>query len=352
MVNIVIAQGQGITQAIASNLGLSNLDCKKIKLSTWTQVAGLVNKNNELNKINGQENIFTGGNNINNISNKDSWKTDFKVQPNQKMIFNEEIWSKIKALLTGGKVEKQQIVHEQDLTTPKADDSILLKAPEKAKPVIVMTKSESPKNTQSTSNLEQSEEVLLVKQGEEINKIFKAMSNPEDVDLINEDVELQITDDDWRTLAGKKDKTNAEKYLLDSQYKTNIKNLGKAYITFIDKTFGNGDGVLSQAEYSAFESADMPDDLKGDSEAEQLSKNAFQHLDLNKDKQIDNEEMSAYFHAIDFGTEEGKSNGLNGKISAYDFMVNSLALGKAEKSMLDQKLAYTYKALFDKKPVE
>ena len=52
---------------------------------------------------------------------------------------------------------------------------------------------------------------------------------------------------------------------------------------------------------------------------------------------------------MDFGTEEGKSNGLNGKISAYDFMVNSLALSKKEKSKLDEKLAYAYNALFGKK---
>ena len=62
--------------------------------------------------------------------------------------------------------------------------------------------------------------------------------------------------------------------------------------------------------------------------------------------------MSSYLYAIDFGTEEGKSNGSNGKISAYDFMSNSIALGKSEKNMIDQKLAYTYNALFGKKPVE
>ena len=178
------------------------------------------------------------------------------------------------------------------------------------------------------------------------------MSNYNDADLINEDVEIKITDDSWRALAGKKNKTEAEKRQLDVQYKSNIKQLGKAYTLYADKTFGNGDGVLTEAEYAAFESADMPEILKNDPEAKQVTKNAFKHLDLNKNGNIDHEEMAAYLHAIDFGTEDGKSNGLNGKISAYDFMANSLALGMQKHNVIDQKLAYTYNALFGKKPVE
>ena len=192
----------------------------------------------------------------------------------------------------------------------------------------------------------------LLKLGEEIHKTFKSMSNYNDADLINEDVELKITDDSWRALAGKKNKTEAEKRQLDVQYKSNIKQLGKAYTLYADKTFGNGDGVLTEAEYAAFESADMPEILKNDPEAKQVTKNAFKHLDLNKNGNIDHEEMAAYLHAIDFGTEDGKSNGLNGKISAYDFMANSLALGMQKHNVIDQKLAYTYNALFGKKPVE
>lgn len=214
-----------------------------------------------------------------------------------------------------------------------------------------MAHTAAARNPQYAGN-KQSKQAQLLKLGEEIHKTFKAMPNYNDADLINEDVELKITDDSWRTLAGKKNKTAAELQQLDNEYKTSIKNLGKAYTLYADKTFGNGDGVLTEAEYAAFESADMPEILKNDPEAKQVTKNAFKHLDLNKNGNIDHEEMSAYLHAIDFGTEEGKSNGLNGKISAYDFMTNSLALGMQEHNVLDQKMAYTYNALFGKKPVE
>lgn len=46
MADITVQRGQGVTQAIASNLGLSTNDCKNIKLSIWQQVMTLVDKNN------------------------------------------------------------------------------------------------------------------------------------------------------------------------------------------------------------------------------------------------------------------------------------------------------------------
>ena len=355
MVNISVGNGQGITQAIASNLGLSSADCKKINLSTWTKVMTLVDQNNQQNKAEGKDSIFTGGNNVNNINNKASWKTDFQVKPNQQLNFDESIWSKIKELLTGKPQEVKKDEPTQQNTSKTEASSPSVSAPEAAKPVAVTTKVETPAPAQpvpSAQQVEETGEAQLLQKGKEMAETFKAMPNIDDVDLINEDVELQITDDNWRALAGKKDKTDAEKQQLDTQYKTNIKTLGRAYTTYIDKTYGNGDGVLSQDEYTKFEETIIPEILKDDPEAAQLPSNAFKHLDLNKDGSIDHEEMSSYLYAIDFGTEEGKSNGSNGKISAYDFMSNSIALGKSEKNMIDQKLAYTYNALFGKKPVE
>lgn len=340
MVNIAVGNGQGITQAIASNLGLNGDDCKKVKLSTWTQVMSLVNQNNQQNISNNKESIFTGGNDVNKINDKASWKTDFKVAPNQQMQFDESIWSKIKELLTG----KPQETKPAETTAAAASQQTA---------EVQETTQQSAQSVQQAAPSQETAAAELVKKGETLDKTFKSMSNPESPTLINADVEVQITDDNWRALAGKKDKTDAEKQQLDTQYKTNIKNLGNAYTVYIDKTFGNGDGVISEEEYTAFEQADMPEELKGDAEAAQLPKNAFKHLDLDKSGTIDNEEIAAYLHALDFGTEDGKSNGLNGKISAYDFMANSIALGKPEKGqMLDKKMAYTYNALFGKKPVE
>ena len=132
-----------------------------------------------------------------------------------------------------------------------------------------------------------------------------------------------------------------------------MKNTGFAYHAYIDKAFGDNNGLIDAEEYEAFEYEGIPEELKADEEVMQQIKEmnniAFNRLDLNKDGQIDYQELSAYIHAMDFGTEDGKSNGLNGKISAFDFMTNSLALSKAEKSKLDEKLAYAYNALFGKK---
>ena len=46
MAEIKVNTGQGVTQAIASNLGMSGADVKKVKLSVWQEVMKLVDQNN------------------------------------------------------------------------------------------------------------------------------------------------------------------------------------------------------------------------------------------------------------------------------------------------------------------
>ena len=46
MAEIKVTTGQGVTQAIASNLGMSGADVKKVKLSVWQEVMKLVDQNN------------------------------------------------------------------------------------------------------------------------------------------------------------------------------------------------------------------------------------------------------------------------------------------------------------------
>lgn len=72
MVQINVSSRQGITQAIASQLGLSKDDCKKISLSKWQQVMTLVDQNNTQNKANNEKSIFSGGNNVQNINKKEA----------------------------------------------------------------------------------------------------------------------------------------------------------------------------------------------------------------------------------------------------------------------------------------
>lgn len=192
-----------------------------------------------------------------------------------------------------------------------------------------------------------------LKIGEAFHKFTKSSYTSEG-ELIKKDFE--VLGDDWRKLAGKQGKTDAELQKLDTEYKNAFTKLGKSYIEYIDKSFGNGDGVLTQAEYEAFENETIPEEFKNDAavmaEVKQMQQNAFNHLNLNKDDKIDAEEMASYLYVLDYATEEGKPKGLNGKISSYDADTNSKQLGRKGKIFLDTQLAYAYNALFGKKAAE
>lgn len=238
---------------------------------------------------NNQTSIFSGNNDVNSLGDKSSYKTNFKVNENDVIKLDESIMSKIRTLL-GIQTAKEK--------------------------------------------------------GEEINKTFKEMGNG------NKEISLKITDDNWRKLASKQNKTEEEKQTLDTQYKKAVKSLGQSYTEYIDGEYGDNNGAIDKQEYETFEKADVPEELKSDEESmkevQEYIENAFKKLDLNKDGKLDSEEISAYMHAMDFGTEDGKSNGLNGEISAFDYNTNSIALSKPESPKLDEKLAYAYKALFNK----
>lgn len=313
---INVVKGQGITQAIAANLGLDKDDCKGIKLSTWQSVMTLVDEANTKRIQNNQSSIFTGGNDVKSIGDSASWKSNFKVNAGDVMHIEDSIFDKIRQLLTGKSTAE--------------------------------VAQESTQATQQTEEVE-SEEFI---QGQKISDKFKEMSDFDENGNVK-NISLEITNDEWRQLASKKDKTEAEKQQLDTEYKQAVHNTGFAYHAYIDKAFGDNNGLIDAKEYEAFEYEGIPEELKADEEVMQQIKEmnniAFNRLDLNKDGQIDYQELSAYIYAMDFGTEDGKSNGLNGKISAFDFMTNSLALSKAEKSKLDEKLVYAYNALFGKK---
>lgn len=101
MADITVQRGQGVTQAIASNLGLSTNDCKNIKLSIWQQVMTLVDKNNSQALKNNQSPIFTGTNDVSKISDKSTYQANFLVLEGQTMNIDDGIFAKIKQLLTG-----------------------------------------------------------------------------------------------------------------------------------------------------------------------------------------------------------------------------------------------------------
>lgn len=107
MVSINIGAGQGVTQAIATKLGLSKDDLKKINLSTWQNVMTEVNNaqsridaHNASNPNDKQQSIFSGGRDVNSINQKSNWKNNFVVQQGTVEI-DDSAWNKIVQLLTG-----------------------------------------------------------------------------------------------------------------------------------------------------------------------------------------------------------------------------------------------------------
>lgn len=109
MVSINIGAGQGMTQAIATKLGLTKDDLKKINLSTWQSVMTEVNNaqsqidnHNASNSSNKQKSIFTGGKDVNVINQQSSWQSNFVVQQGSVEI-DDSSWNKIVQLLTGKK---------------------------------------------------------------------------------------------------------------------------------------------------------------------------------------------------------------------------------------------------------
>ena len=366
---ISISKGQGITQAIAANLGLNKDDCRSIKLSTWQSVMTLVDEANTKRLQNNQSSIFTGGNDVSTIGDRSTWHSNFHVNTGDVMQIEDSIFNKIKALLMPVSADEQKET-VQDSETSAPEDADTQEQTESQQPAAVQSEEQSEgveetvvpapqaKDSESVEAKEVNQTAELqaesedYKLGEKLDTMFKAMGEFDENGKVK-DISVDITDNGWRQLAGKKDKTDADKKQLDTDYKESVKRLGLAYHTFIDKKYGDNNGLISKDEYTAYENAGVPEELKSDEEAmaqvKEITETGFNRLDLNKDGQIDYEELSAYIHAMDFGTEDGKSNGLNGKISAYDFMVNSLALSKKEKSKLDEKLAYAYNALFGKK---
>ena len=183
--------------------------------------------------------------------------------------------------------------------------------------------------------------------GDEFSKFDIKAASVRPSEAADSDLSIDILGDNWRALASKKDKTEADYAALDEQYKTGMFNMGKARVRTIDKS---GDGLVSKDEF--FESEQIPASLNGSEriQAIQMKENAFQHLDQNKDNHIDAKEMAAYFSVIDFDVRKG---GLNGKISVYDYFCQSLLLAKDKQDekakILDNNLKNAYNRMFGQK---
>jgi len=112
MVDIQIGKKQGLTQAVASKLGLSKDECKKIDVSVWQQVVKEIdseqqniNQHNKANPNDPKASIFAGGNDTSTIDQKSNWGSNFITQEGS-FSLSDESWNKISGLL-GKPVEKK-----------------------------------------------------------------------------------------------------------------------------------------------------------------------------------------------------------------------------------------------------
>ena len=316
MAQISIGQGQGITQAIASHLGMSKDDCKKVGLAQWQQVMTLVDQNNTQNKANNKESIFTGGNNVQNLGNKANWKTDFVVQQGTVEI-QQSIWDKIVSILKPSAAPaSEEIKPEEAPEPPKAGTST---------------------EVTDTSKTDQTTELDAFKSME---AKAKEMTLEEALNDNTPENGVSLVDEEWREMANRGDAATGEKY------QELVKKFGFNYTQQIDAKYGNGDGILTYEEFEKHQSEDIGPDADAEVKAamKESTQNAFKRLDLNDDNKIDSKEITTLLAAMDYD----KDSNVNGRITINDFFRTSIQLGEGDRQFLDDLLEYNYDSFFGK----
>ena len=345
MTDISVGNGQGITQAIASKLGLSKSDCKNIKASTWQSVMTLVNQANTASIQNNKGSIFGGGNNVNNITNKASWKTDFKVQAGQTMQIDDSIFGKIKQLLTAATDSASQaaatVQTQQAAEASQVSQTTQTQKAEQSEPVV-----KSPGVVDSSGVYRTQTPVLVADTPLEGDaKTGKAAADTLDNMLKTGTGEINFTSEEWRELAAKPNKTPEEVQKLNTEYNNNIQKLGNSMTKYISESFANG-GDIDSAAFMKFQNngAMNLDGLTAEEKAmlETSNQTAFNRIDVNGDGKIDNKEMTAFMHALDFDDK----NRMGGVIKAEDYYNCASQLDDPNENLLDTKINYCYNKLY------
>ena len=338
MTDISVGNGQGITQAIASKLGLSKSDCKNIKASTWQSVMTLVNQANTSNVQNRKGSIFTGGNNVNSITNKESWKSNFTVQAGQTMQIDDSIFGKIKQLLTAATDSASQaaatVQTQQAAEASQVSQTTQTQKAEQSEPVV-----KSPGVVDSSGVYRTQTPVLVADTPLEGDaKTGKAAADTLDNMLKTGTGEINFTSEEWRELAAKPNKTPEEVQKLNTEYNNNIQKLGNSMTKYISESFANG-GDIDSAAFMKFQNEGLSDvEIKN---MEESNNNVFNRLDHDGDGVISEKEMAAFYYAMDF---DDKNVG-NGSIDTVSYYANMSILDDPNENIFDKKMDYTYNML-------
>lgn len=173
----------------------------------------------------------------------------------------------------------------------------------------------------------------------------KAVAMMLDNMLTNPNGEIGFTSDDWKTLANKPNKTPEDIKKLDAEYNTNIQKLGNSMTKYISESFASG-GDINLDAFTKFQSngAMNLSGLTAEQKAQLKTsyETAFNRLDINKDGKLDEKEMSAFMHALDFDS----NNKMNGKITSADYYTAASSLDDPNQNIMDKKLSYCYNKLY------
>lgn len=120
-------------------------------------------------------------------------------------------------------------------------------------------------------------------------------------------------------------------------YATGISNMGKNYVRAMDT---NGDGIIKEDEYVAFEKENNERLAKID-DAEDYARLAFRKMDLNQDGKVDWKEMGAVMATFD-ENDDGKITQ-----SEYTNMANNLT--KLKDNTFESKMKASYNTYFKDK---
>ena len=137
-------------------------------------------------------------------------------------------------------------------------------------------------------------------------------------DSLKTQKEFSFVTDKWQELNAKEDLTEDEEAAVADAYRESAKELGKSYISYLDKEHGNNNGEMTLDEYTTY----LIDTLVGpDASAEdkanvtQAAQEAFKKLDLNGSNTLDAKDMAAVMVYLATAID----NDVNGKINPQDY---------------------------------
>lgn len=327
MAEIKVTTGQGVTQAIATNLGMSAAACKKVKLSVWQEVMSLVKSDNDKKVQNGGISNYSGNNDVSKIGDISN-SNNFKVYDGQTMQIDDSIMGKIKSLLLGSRAP----VSTPTIATPPITSTL---STEKTHPTTSTGAVAAPTSASSAS------EANIVantpadgdfKTGSVAVNLFNKMLNANDV-------KISVISDDISALMSKKNPTPEDVKQIQKALSQGFKKLGGSMTQFISTKYGDGGETISKEAFMKFQNEGLSDvQIK---EMETSNNNVFKRLDVDGDGVISAKEMSAFYYAIDF---DDKNVG-NGSIDSVSYYANMSILDDPNENIFDKKMAYTYNML-------